>query len=229
MVTAPVVPVEPASLPTAMILTQALPEGLPVFNSFGCVAPPGWVGHVIQPGETLYSIAVAAQSEIIIIAQLNCIPDTAPLPAGTIIFLPRQIPPLPTLMPVFPGTAPFADPRSAETGAGLLTVSGCDVPGVRIASPRLGQIVSGPVTITGSAISLDPTNPFSSYTLEVRPALGRRFTIYTIGQQAVEFGVLGVINADWFGEGLHYLRLVVNGAFGPIGQPCDIPVIFGAS
>lgn len=221
--------IEWTALPTAIVLTQVLPEGQPVFNSFGCVAPPGWGGHVVQPGETLYSIAVAAQSEMIIIAQLNCIPETSPLPVGSILFVPQPIPPQPTLIPVFPGTVTNSDPRASEIAAGRLTVTGCDLPGVRIASPRLGQIVSGQVTITGSATSLNPANPFSSYTLEVRPALGRRFTIYSIGQQAVDFGVLGVINTDWFGEGLHYLRLVVNGVFGPVGQPCDIPVIFGTS
>lgn len=224
----PAATVELVGLPTAIVLTDVQPEGQPIFNSFGCTAPPDWVGHVVRPGETLYSITAAAQSEIVIISQLNCIPESAPLPVGAIIFLPQPVAPAPTLIPVFPGTPVPDNTRASEIALSDLTVIGCDVPGVRIASPRLEQTITGQVTITGSAISTDPGNAFSSYTLEVRPALARRFTIYSIGQQPVEFGVLGTINTDWFGDGLHYLRLTVNGVSGPIGQPCDIPVIFGS-
>lgn len=55
-----------------------------------CPVPTGWVGYVIQAGDSLLALAVATGSTADSIAAANCIDDPNNLIAGQTIYLPRQ-------------------------------------------------------------------------------------------------------------------------------------------
>lgn len=89
-----------------------------------------------------------------------------------------------------------------------------------ISSPVFGQVVSGQVTITGTAA--DPR--FQDYRVEVRPAAGSApwtgpgIVTLASATNPVENGVLATWNTENVPEGPYDVRLVVTDSIGLIGQ-----------
>ena len=101
-----------ASSPTpSLTSTLALRTPLPLVNSptllpptrtptvpptpFGCPPPPGWLPHIVLPGDTLDGLALRYKKATAEISQANCLHSAALLP-GLVIYLP----PVPTRTPV---------------------------------------------------------------------------------------------------------------------------------
>lgn len=89
-----------------------------------------------------------------------------------------------------------------------------------ISSPAYDQVVSGQVTITGSAA--DPR--FQSYRVEIRPAggsapwTGSDIVTLASGTNPVENGVLATWNTEDFADGPYDLRILVTDSIGLLGR-----------
>lgn len=99
----------------------------------------------------------------------------------------------------------------------------CPQPGVQITSPVMNQIISGQVTILGTA----QIDRFQFYKLEY--GMGENPTqwhsIGEINRTPVVNGVLGVWNTAGFPSGVFILRLTVVDITGNFPPPCDVRVI----
>lgn len=179
-----------------------------------CTQPPGWDVYIVQRGNTLFSIARAVKSTVAELKAVNCIQDGDLIVAGMALFVP-QLPtqPIRTSVPV-----------NQATGMDLNPV-GCADPRVQITSPVSSQRVSGVFEVYGTA------NPaaFWYYKLEVRPESTGVYNFYMDSESPVANGLLGQIDAEVFGDGLHWVRLTVVDNTGNIapGGICDFPVFFG--
>ena len=69
---------------------------------------------------------------------------------------------------------------------------------------------------------------FQYYKIEIRPDFAEIYNFYSSSESQVTTGVLSLVNADLFGEGLHWIRLTVVDIRGGIrpDATCEIPVIF---
>jgi LysM repeat protein len=68
-----------------------------------CGPPPGWVQYVVQPGDTLNSLAARTNTTVYAIAQASCLTRNV-IHAGQVVWLP-YLPPPPT--PTLPPTATY--------------------------------------------------------------------------------------------------------------------------
>lgn len=76
----------------------------PTYASYlypSCPPPPGWVPYWVQPGDTLYSLALQSHVSDFVLAAANCLPGAGIL-AGTIIYLPPSYLVSPTPVPCGP-------------------------------------------------------------------------------------------------------------------------------
>ena len=74
-----------------------------------CGPPPGWVQYVVQPGDTLTSLAARTGTTVNAVAQANCLTRYV-VRAGQVVwlpFLPPPPPPTATPLPTLPPTATF--------------------------------------------------------------------------------------------------------------------------
>jgi len=83
-----------------------------------CGPPPGWVQYVVQPGDTIHSLAARTNTTVYAIAQANCLTRDV-IHVGQVVWLPF-LPPPPT--PTLPPTATFT-PVSLPTPTLLPTPS----------------------------------------------------------------------------------------------------------
>ncbi len=178
-----------------------------------CVPQIGWRDYQVNEGENLLAIAESVGSTIIEIRDGNCFDPITGVFAGETVLLPAlPLAPPATAIPVF------------VTAADDLTVSGCDTTLVQIVEPGAMQELSGIFALLGSADAPD----FAKYLIEVRPGWSDKYFLYLESEEPVRDGVLGVINAEVFGVGLHRLRLSVITQRGAISTElsCDIPTVF---
>jgi LysM repeat protein len=76
-----------------------------------CGPPPGWVQYVVQPGDTLNSLAARTNTTVYAIAQASCLTRNV-IHAGQVVWLPfLPPPPTPTLPPTATYT-PYPTPTS---------------------------------------------------------------------------------------------------------------------
>lgn len=68
-----------------------------------CTPPPGWLPHLVQPGETIFTLAWSAQTSALILMQANCLPAPEVAP-GDLLYLPPL--PLATATPYRCGPPP---------------------------------------------------------------------------------------------------------------------------
>jgi len=176
-----------------------------------CDLPRGWTTYRVRLGDTLFAIALATNSTVSELRAANCIDDVDNITSEESIYVPR-VPrrPVSTQVPsdVRPGLAAF----------------GCLDPRVQILSPGVAARVSGVFTVSGTATRED----FGYYKIEVRPDWAEIYNFYLDSYSPVENGSLGVINAELFDDGLHWIRLtVVDERAGiPAGATCEVPLIF---
>lgn len=71
---------------TPMNLAPPVPDP----TSGACPQPPGWVGYVVEPGDSLGALAEATGSTIAVLQQQNCMGDSDALFVGETIWLPTN-------------------------------------------------------------------------------------------------------------------------------------------
>lgn len=165
----------------------------------------------MQPGNTLFQIALAVGSSLSELREANCLANADRITSGDVLWVPR----LPVGLPVAGGTSL----PGSVTGSGPV---GCTTSDVTIVSPFANASLSGVVNIIGTAIDDD----FDYYKIEVRPNFSSVYNFYGRYETPVVNGVLGTLNTELFDNGLHWLRLTVVDNTGNYPSPCAIPVIF---
>ncbi len=186
---------------------------VPVTQMESCDAAIGWAPYQVAEGDNLLAIAESIGTSIVEIQKGNCFEPIRGVLAGETLLLPA-IPSLPpaTTVPVFPDAS---DPP---------TVIGCESESSRIVSPVAMQEIRGIIQVIGS-VNL-PEN--SKFRLDVRPAWSDKYSQYIEGFASVTNDVIGLINSEVFGIGLHRLRLSIVDEYGAMskGAICDVPIVF---
>jgi hypothetical protein len=93
---------EPTGLPT-------VPPPPPTSTPVPCGPLPGWVIYVVQPGDSLFRLALHTGTTVAQVQRANCLGDTAGIYAGQALYLPF-IPVPPTLPPPPPTVKPTEEP-----------------------------------------------------------------------------------------------------------------------
>jgi hypothetical protein len=191
-----------------------------VTPQFLCALPFGWSTYVVQPGDTLYAIALASGTSVEVLRDANCIASVAMLPVGLPVYVPIALPPsVEVVVPVMPPITPAPGVLQVPTN---LQPQGCDSDAARITSPVPGQVIDSVVSVFGSAGGEN----FSRFELAVRPASRRQYSVVETSPVPVFAGALGQVNAGFFGEGIHWVRVTSYDASGQAIARCAIPVIF---
>ncbi|GAB4510367.1 MAG: hypothetical protein OHK0046_07050 [Anaerolineae bacterium] len=181
----------------------------------GCGAPAGWPAYIVQPGNTLFSVARAVGSTVEELQQANCIPNVNAITAGDELFVPR-LPsgPVQTGVPSLPEGEPLLN----------LAPVGCTSPAITIALPSAGQTLTSDFAVQGTAFLPD----FGYYKLEIRSDNATTYNFYTRSEASVMSGQLGTIDISLFERGLYWVRLVVVDNTGniPGDATCAIPIVF---
>ncbi|MGC8786459.1 MAG: hypothetical protein ACP5Q1_03435 [Anaerolineae bacterium] len=132
-------------------------------------------------------------------------------------------PPTPTMTRIPTRPRPTPLPPTPTATATSPPPPPCPQPGVQITSPVMNQVVSGQVTILGTA----QIDRFQFYKLEYgmgeNPA--QWHSIGEVNRTPVVNGVLGVWNTTGFPSGVFTLRLTVVDITGNFPPPCDVQVI----
>lgn len=180
-------------------------------DAANCQVRRGWPTYTIQPGDTLFAIALAVGSSVSELRDANCLYDIDALTPGEPLYVPR--------LPAQPVST--RAPRAIAPGT-RLNVIGCDR--TQITSPVPLQRLSGTFAVFGTADTPD----FWYYKLEIRPDWSDTYNFYSDSLDRVVNGRLGEINAEIFDNGLHWLRLSVVNAQWQIADNglCEIPVFF---
>ena len=172
----------------------------------------------MDPGTTLFTIALAVDSTVEQLRAVNCLEDAGRIRAGDSLFVPRSpVEPVATFVPS------DVDP-SGEDGGTTLVPIGCSHPSVYITSPAAEQIVSDSYPITGSALVTD----FSYYILEIRPHGVSEYSFYARSDMPAFRSVLGHLEPTAFATGVYWLRLIAfdGNDRSPTGASCAIPIRF---
>jgi LysM repeat protein len=179
-----------------------------------CVRPKGWSNYIVQPGNTLFSIARSVGSTVRELSRVNCIVNADRILTGDVLYVPT-LPPEPVKTGIIATSAPHA------TYASL----GCGDPAIAaITNLVSGQRLSKAVTLQGTATIED----FWYYKVEVRPDFASEYNFYFRSENPVARANLGTLDPGVFGPGLHWVRLVVvkQDASVPPSAVCVIPVNF---
>lgn len=149
-------------------------------------------------------------------------PTSTPL---LVIELPTSTPapPTPTMTRIPTRPRPTPLPPTPTATSTSPPPPPCPQPGVQITSPVMNQVISGQVTILGTA----QIDRFQFYKLEYgmgeNPA--QWHSIGEVNRTPVVNGVLGVWNTTGFPSGVFTLRLTVVDITGNFPPPCDVLVI----
>ena len=93
------IPIIPTAVPssTTIALPTTLPTAIPSSTHFptqsqdDCTYPADWIEIVIQPGDTLESLAQAYQTTSEQLSQGNCLPDSTLIPGDTLLVPPSSL------------------------------------------------------------------------------------------------------------------------------------------
>lgn len=187
------------STATATITATLEPEGTPA----ACSRPAGWVVYLVQPGDTLATIAEAVDSTVQQLGRVNCITSPANLLVGDVLYVPK----LP----------------AGATDETLMV--GCEAPEIAsLTQPEPGANLERAVRLHGTATDSN----FAYYRIEVRRDASRIFEFYLRSDLAMVDSELGTLNPAVFSSGQHWLRLVVVRRDGtiPAAGVCAIRVNF---
>lgn len=177
----------------------------------GCRVRDDWLPYQVKSGDTLYALALQSGASLIELRDGNCFNYVRGLLPGESILLPR----MPGLL-VSLASLPAADQSFA--------VLGCNAPSVAIVNMDPMTELADIVAVDGSA----DVPPGGSYRLSIRPSGHLDFALYFESAEAKQDEVLGLLNTEIFGGGLHYLRLEVLDAEGAQIDAgiCEIPLVF---
>jgi LysM repeat protein len=192
-------------IPTVLVI------GTPTVHG-ECSLPQGWTTYTVQPGDTLFRIALAVHSTVGELRNANCLQNVDNIIAGTNLFVPRAL--VRPLQPVAP--------VNLSTIILVFAPQGCTNAGAQITAPIPGQFVTGVFTVFGTAT----VENFQYYRIEVRPDTTATYNFYDRIEVPVVNNALAQINSDLFDDGLYWVRLTVVDNTGNFPEPCAIPLIF---
>lgn len=199
---------------SGIIPTPTVDSEITIVSEDDCQVQSNWLSYEVQPGDKLLFIARAVSSTIAEIRIGNCYDSISGVFAGESILLPT-LPTLPISIvePVFP-----PDDQ-------IFTATGCDVENMQITAPNILESNQGIFAIIGSANAVD----FDYYKIEIRPDWSDVYSLYSQSNGFVEDDLLGLVNTEIFGSGLHHLRITVVNTDDEIAENgvCEIPLIFG--
>ncbi len=121
-----------------------------------CRPPYGWIPYVVQPGDTLYSLAARFRTTVQAIMQANCL-NRYYLYTGEIIYLPPYFTPTPTRRPT-----PTLTPTRTVTPTLTLTAT---------VSPTLTLTPTETVTLTPTELPTPTPMPTETTTFTPEPPL----------------------------------------------------------
>jgi LysM repeat protein len=166
--------------------------------------PPGWIAYSVVSGDTVFSIATRAGSDVATLRTANCLADADVILVGQTLYLPPRTTATPLPTATIPGT------------------EGCTTPGVLITQPLAGATLRGGVEVRGTATSTD----FGAYRLEIRASAAPTYTEIVRVTQPVANGVLWQLDTEAFAPGSYLLRLTILTPRGAVSPPCTIPLNF---
>ena len=179
-----------------------------------CEVRADWILYLVEEGDTLLSVALAADIDLIELRAGNCYNPIRGIFAGEELLVPQ----LPTTLAV--GTPLFP----AETDQ--YSTVGCESDQASIQSPPAMTELKGIFALIGRAIVPDG----GAYRLSLRPAWLDSYIDYGEFESPVDDDVLGLINTEIFGLGMHWLRLTLLDDGGEVidGSICEVPLVFTA-
>ncbi len=213
----------PSPSPTSTATLSPSPSPTP--TRLGCQVASGWQPYRIQPGDTIFSIGLRYGLTVDEIMSGNCLTDTR-IEAGATLYVPPVTPlPIDTfqalLTTVFDPPGPTSTP--AATGTQTATDGACTDPDSVIISPKVGQIITGKISIVGTA----RIPSFSFYKIEIRQeGTSQVYANLYIGSQQVTEGTLATLDTMTWPNGEYWLRLVVVDTMGNYPERCALLVIF---
>ncbi|HEX2621908.1 MAG TPA: LysM peptidoglycan-binding domain-containing protein [Phototrophicaceae bacterium] len=208
----------PSSIETVSV--RMTDPALPSATTAACGLPTGWVVYLMQPKDTLRSIAAAVDSTIQELGRVNCIVSADQLLAGDVLFVPH--------LPGKPNDG-IKTPVSGTPAADNLQTIGCDAPETAMfTNLTQEQVIEGTRSLDLQGTAAASGTDFSYYRIEVRPDDQSDFDFYLRSQTPVMEGLLGTLQADAFSSRIHWIRLVVVLRDGtvPPGGVCVVPVEF---
>jgi len=208
---------ESGILPTATVPLELVNITLvPTLTPATCGQPTSWVEYEVQSGDTLFAIAVASESTLNELRDVNCLADVNRITAGDIIFVPQE--------PSSDIIDDIVEQSTASTNSSNINEQASCNTQVNISSPNQQQTVTDDIAIFGTA----DIDDFWYYKLEVRPDFSDVYNFYSESMTVVRNGNLGTINTDLFTDGLHWIRLTVVNLGGGVTDAtvCEIAVIF---
>jgi LysM repeat protein len=182
------------------------------------------LGYVVQPGDTLTSIAVRHGTTVVAIASANGIPyPYNKIYAGQPLHIPCPGGHPGHKPPPKPGHKPPPPKKATAVPAKTLHPAAC-ARQVQIVDPKQHQHVSGTVMVIGTASIPD----FQFYKVEYamgHSPLGSDFhSIGEVRRQAVVDGVLATWYVGNMPAGAYTLRLTAVDNRGQFPQPCDVRI-----
>jgi hypothetical protein len=175
-----------------------------------CSIPVSWIPYEVQPGNSLFGIALAVGSSVGELREKNCLQTVDVLVEGQTLYVPGV-----------PSGTVYTTPPT-ETGISGTMAQGCTGTNVFITSPISSQSITGVFTITGKAWARN----LDYYKIEVRPNFTEAYSFYDRFEVSVEQGILAQLNTDFFDDGLHWIRVTVVDNNGNDVDSCTIPVFF---
>ncbi|GAB4463570.1 MAG: hypothetical protein Kow0070_24280 [Anaerolineales bacterium] len=118
------------------------------------------------------------------------------------------------------GTLPPGTALPLETPAVQSGMSGCEKDKIMLTSPKPGEVVTGTVTLTGTASIPN----FGFYKYEIAPVGTSLWTTIAAGAKPVKDGELGQWDTTALANGDYFLQLVIIDNVGKTIEPCIIAV-----
>lgn len=160
-----------------------------------------------QENDTLASISAAFGFALDDVLAMNCLELDSVLIAGDVLYLPLTV-------------------SATQTPDGIENLwdrVGCSSPrAANISSPLAGEVVSGEITIIGTAFSSD----FTGYRLEVRAEHEPGYTPLRMLSVPVIQSAMGTVDFSGHTPGLYWVRLIVetDALQIPTENVCVVPV-----
>jgi len=196
-----------------IIPTPTVDTEVDIIADEDCVVDAGWEMYEIQTGDTLLSIALSVDSTPAELRDGNCFDVIQGVFVGESILVPEiPVAPVATIEPVF------------VTEDDVYEIEGCRTETVGIDTPVLLEELQGIFALIGNANSPD----FAYYEITIRPEWSDRYFLYLQSTSPVESDLLGLVNTELFGEGVHRVRVTVINSNNEIAENgvCEVPVVF---
>lgn len=156
--------------------TEQIPGGT-LQPPAGCMRPAGWTGHVVQPGETLGSIALEAGITIQELAASNCqIGNANLIYAGQTIYLPPTSPVTPRPEPT------LSSPLYVVAAEWPLRIETRRSSTIRVSLMRTADGLVPTVEIEGNTAALSTPVPVGTLDAGLRNAFGDEYEAYAIAR-----------------------------------------------